>query len=343
MKAKIGLVGVLIVGMMFALVATGAFFTVNETQQAIKLQFGKPVGEPITKAGLHFKMPFVQEVKMIPKQILEWDGSRTEMPTREKDYISVDTFGRWRITDALVYYQRLRDERSAQSRLEDILGSETRNAVAKHNLIELIRTTIERVPTKDESLEEIAEAAVGTVGVLTPIRKGRSKIEEEIEAAASAKLEGLGIELMDVRIKRINYGPTVVEKIYERMKSEREQIASKFQSEGEGEAAKILGSKEKDLAEIESEAYKKVETVKGEADARATEVYARAYNQTPEAAVLYEFMKTMEIYKAVIDKDTTLLLTTDSDLFKFLKNADGETGGKSGDPLMDLRVNPFGE
>jgi len=314
------LVGLVIFAVL--MVASGAVYTVSETQQVIITQFGKPVGEPVTEAGLHFKMPFVQEVNRINNQILEWGGARTEMPTKDKLYISVDTFGRWRITKPLEYFRRLRDERSAQSRLEDILGSETRNAIAKHDLIEVIRTTKDREPTLDQTLEEIREGS-NKIGVLHGITKGRKKIEEEIRSSARIKLAEFGIELLDVRFKRINYNPSVVEKIYERMISERQQIASRFRSEGEGEAAKIMGSKERDLSVISSEAYKRVQEIRGEADARATEIYANAYGQSPEARELYLFVKTMETYSRVLGPDTSLVLSTSSDLFRFLTDASG--------------------
>ena len=320
----LGLV-VLLVGIV-ALAASA--YTVTETQQVILTQFGKPIGEPVTDAGLHFKVPFIQEVNRIDKRILEWDGQRTEMPTRDKLYISVDTFGRWRITNPLEYFRRLRDERSAQSRLEDILGSETRNAIAKHDLVEVVRTTKDRVPTRDETIQELTEAS-GAIGVLQPIDKGRKKIEEEIRTAAKAKLAEFGIELLDVRFKRINYNPSVVEKIYERMISERQQIASRFRSEGEGEAAKILGKKERDLSEISSEAYKAVEEIRGAADARATEIYALAYDQTPESRDLYTFLKTMDTYDKVLGPDTTLVLSTDSELFRYLSSAVGRLEAKA--------------
>jgi len=300
-------------------VASGAFYTVQETEQAIVTQFGKPVGEPVTEAGLHFKIPFIQVVHPVHKQILEWDGQRTEMPTRDKLYISVDTFARWRITNPLEYYRRLRDERSAQSRLDDILGSETRNAIAKHDLIEVIRTTKDRTPLLDESLEGIADSA-GSIGVLHPIRKGREKIEQEIEEAAKKKLAEFGIELLDVRFKRINYNPSVVEKIYERMISERQQIASRFRSEGEGEAAKIIGKKERDLSVIESEAYRTVQEVRGAADARASRIYANAYGQSEASRELYTFVKTMETYRKIVNDETTLVFSTGGDLFRFLNS-----------------------
>jgi membrane protease subunit HflC len=306
------------------IVLSAATYTLQETEQAIITQFGKPVGEPITTAGLHFKLPFIQEVNTIDKRILEWDGPRTEMPTRDKLYIFVDTYGRWRIEKPLEYFRRLRDERSAQSRLDDILGSETRNAIAKHDLIEVVRTTKDRVPLRDETLGEGAES--GQIGVLHPISKGRQRIEDEIRDAAKIKLAEFGIELMDVRFKRINYNPSVVAKIYDRMISERQQIASRFRSEGEGEAAKILGNKERDLSEIESTAYRTVQEVRGAADAAATEIYAKAYDPTPQARELFEFLKTMETYKKIIGPDSTMVFSTSSDLFRFLSEESGTRG-----------------
>ncbi|MFK7738485.1 MAG: protease modulator HflC [Pirellulaceae bacterium] len=293
-------------------------YTVNETEQIIITQFGEPIGEPIGDAGLHFKTPFIQEVTRIEKRILEWDGRPNEMPTKDKTYIIVDTFGRWRIQDAKQYFLRLRDERSAQSRLDDILGSETRNAIAKHELIEVIRTTKDRQPSVDATLE----GAPSNVGRLYPISLGRAKIEEEIYQKAVGKLADFGIELLDIRFKRINYNESVRQRIFERMISEREQIAERFRSEGEGEAAKILGKKERDLLKIESEAYRDVQTIRGAADAKAMEIYANSYNKSPEAVGFYEFIKTMETYTEMLDKDSTMILTTDSEIFKFLKNID---------------------
>lgn len=320
-RGPIGMALAAVLAMVLLILLSASTYTVRETEQVIITQFGRPIGEPITEAGLKFKVPFVQEVNRIDKQILEWDGQRTEMPTRDKLYISVDMFGRWRIQQPLEYFRRLRDERSAQSRLDDILGSETRNAIAKHDLIEVIRTTKDREPTRDETLAKIADT--GQIGVLHPIHKGRKKIEEEIQSAAKAKLADFGIELLDVRFKRINYNPSVVAKIYERMISERQQIASRFRSEGEGEAAKILGNKERDLSEINSAAYRTVEEVRGAADAAATEIYAQSYDPTPEARRLFEFVKTMETYKRVIGAESTLVFSTGGDLFRFLNDASG--------------------
>lgn len=297
-------------------------FTIPPTEQVILTQFGDPKGDPITEPGLHFKMPFVTVVNRIPKNILRWDGQRNEMPTKDKLYIAVDTFGRWRITDPLAYFLGLRNELTASSRLENILGSATRSIIGKHDLIEIVRTEKDRVPAKDDTLVELTDGQSGSIGILPKISKGRSVLEDEIMADALPKLEELGIELLDIRFKRINYNPSVVEKIYERMISERQQIASKFRSEGEGEAARILGNKERDLNEISSEAYKKVQTIQGQADAKASQIYARAYGQNPKAAELYEFIKTMEMYRNTIGKQSTLVLSTDSDLFKFLKSSD---------------------
>jgi membrane protease subunit HflC len=300
-----------------------SIYTVSEVEQMIITQFGKPVGEPVTSAGLKIKVPFIQEVNPIDKRVLEWDGNPSDMPTKDKLYISVDLFARWRITDPLQYFLRLRDERSAQSRLDDILGSETRNAVAKHELIEIIRTTKDRVPLRDALLTE----AERDMGSLVPIQKGRKQVEQEIFAAAAEKVQVFGIELLDIRFKRINYNESVRPKIYDRMISERRQIAERFLSEGNGEAARIRGNRVRDLNKIQSEAYRQVEEIRGVADAKATEIYARAYNQSPEAVAFYEFTRTMQSYKSIITDNTTLVLSTDSDLFKFLKgmSPDGNT------------------
>jgi len=316
-----------VIALIFAIILWNSFYTVRPTEQVILTQFGEPQGNPVTEAGLHFKTPFIEVANRIPKNILPWDGQPNEMPTKDKLYIEVDTFARWRVTNPLEYFRRLRDERSALSRLEDILGSETRNAVAKHDLIEMVRTDKARVPQKDEALEEMTAGESGNIGKLSPIRKGRVAIEAEIHGAARAKLAEFGIELLDVRFKRLNYNPSVVEKIYERMVSERQQIASKFRSEGEGAAARIRGNKERDLNQINSEAYRKVQITRGTADAKASEIYARAYGQRTEAAEFYEFTKSMEMYESILSKRTTLVLSTQSDLFKFLKRSDGAVGG----------------
>src|SRR6476661_1271649 len=310
-----------IVGVFLAFrLVVGCFYTVHQTEQVIITQFGKPVGEPRTEPGLYFKLPFIQEVNRIDKRFLEWDGQPVAIPTRDKTYIHVDTFARWRIDEPKTYFVRLRDERSAQSRLEDILGSETRNAIAKHDLIEIVRTDKDRKPLHDETLKAAA-GTMGTIGVLPPIAFGRLKIEDEIRKAAAVKLNEFGVELLDLRLRRVNYNPDVLDRIYQRMISERRQIAQRFRSEGEGEAARIAGQKERDLNEIQSTAYRQVQQIRGEADAKATEIYAKAYTQNPQAAEFYGFLKSMETYRRALGKDSTIILSTDSDLFSLLKRA----------------------
>lgn len=304
-------------------VLRSSIYTVDEVEQAIITQFGKPVGEPIVEAGLKFKIPFIQEVNPIDKRVLEWDGPPSDMPTKDKLYISVDLFARWKIVDPLQYFLRLRDERSAQSRLDDILGSETRNAVAKHELIEIIRTSKDRIPLRDTILTSTEQEQ--NMGSLVPIKKGRKLVEQEIFAAASEKVRVFGIELLDIRFKRINYNESVRPKIYDRMISERRQIAERFLSEGNGEAARIRGNRIRDLNKIQSEAYREVEEIRGLADAKATEIYAEAYNQSPLAVEFYEFTRTMASYRSIIGENTTIVLSTNSDLFKFLKGMNPKT------------------
>jgi membrane protease subunit HflC len=309
---------------LLAYAALNAIYIVSEVQQVIITQIGKPVGDPVTTAGLKLKIPFIQEVNPIDRRVLEWDGRPSDMPTKDKLYISVDLFARWRITDPLQYFLRMRDERSALSRLDDILGSETRNAVAKHELIEIIRTTKDRVPLRDTLLAEAGQD--DDMGLLVPIQKGRKWVEKEIFAAAAEKVLVFGIELLDIRFKRINYNESVRPKIYDRMISERRQIAERFLSEGNGEAARIRGNRVRDLNKIQSEAYREVEEIRGAADAKAAEIYAAAYNRSPRAVEFFEFTRTMQSYESVLSNETTLVLSTNSDLFKFLK---GMSPGKN--------------
>lgn len=313
-KLHISLAGAVLLGLLLLL----SLYTVRQTEQVIITQFGRPIGEPITEPGLHFKLPFVQEVNRIDKRYLAWDGPMVEMSTKDKTYIQVDTFARWRITDPMQYFLRLRDERSAQSRLEDILGSETRTAVARHELFEVVRTEKQRKPLQDENAAATL-TGVGALGVLRPIQFGRAELEKSIFESAAPKLAEFGIELLDIRIKRLNYNPEVLERIYQRMISERLQIAQRFRSEGEGEAARISGKKDRDINEIESTAYKRVQEIRGESDAKATEIYARAYTQKPQAADFYRFTKSMETYRKIIGSEATVVLSTNSDLFSLLK------------------------
>lgn len=313
MKALPAAVAMVFVGLL--LLFGGAFYTVSETEMVILTQFGATVGEPVTEAGLHWKTPFVQDVNRIEKRVLEFDGPSTRMPTKDKLYVEVDTFARWRISDPAKYFASLRNEVSAQSRLEDIIGSETRGAVAAHDLIEVVRSDTARTA-------QIDPGAAGTTGSqLRPAKRGRRELEQDIVKASAPKLQPLGIELIDVRFKRVNYTQDVLTPIHQRMTSERAQIAQRFRSEGEGEAARILGKKERELREVESLAYRQVAQIRGEADAEATRVYAEAYDKSPEAREFYGFMKTLETYRTVLGVRTNLVLSTDSDLFRLLKQA----------------------
>ncbi len=309
------------------LIFSSSAYTVDQTEQVFITEFGKPVGNPINsdpavnEAGLHFKKPFIQQVNRIEKRILEWDGPATEMPTRDKLYISVDNFARWRISDPKTYFEKLRDERSALSRLDDIIGSETRNVIASHDLIEVIRSEKNRKPSRDETLT----AANSNLGMLPPIQFGRNSLDQQILKAAQPKVRSWGIELLDVQFKRINYKPGVIDKIYARMASERQQIADRFRSEGAGEAAKIIGRKDRDLLSIQSEAYRKEQEIKGKADAQATGIYALAYNSNSSAADFYQFVKTLDTYKKTLGKDTTTIFTSNSDLFRLFKQINPPT------------------
>jgi modulator of FtsH protease HflC len=305
-----------------AIIFNSSAYTVRETEQVFITEFGKPVGTPINsdpaknEAGLHFKKPFIQQVNRIEKRTLEWDGPANDMPTRDKLYITVDNFARWRIVDPKTYFEKLRDERSALSRLNNIIGSATLDVIAKHDLIELVRSDKNRKPERDEAL--VIENS--TLGLLPPIRYGRIALTEQILKAAQPKVRDLGIELLDVRFKRINYKRGVIEKIYSRMSSERMQIADRFRSEGAGEAAKIIGRKERDLLAIESGAYRREQEIKGKADAEATGIYATAYSSSPGAADFYQFTKTLETWQKTLGKDTTVVLTSDSELFRLFKD-----------------------
>jgi membrane protease subunit HflC len=295
-----------------------ALYTVNEVEQAIITQFGKPVGEPITDAGIQLKLPFVQKVNSIDKRVLEWEGTPSDMPTKDKLYISVSLYARWQVTDPLQYFLRLGNERSAQSRLDDIFGSETRNAVATHELIEIIRTTKGRQPLRDGSLTQAEKEQ--NIGSLVPITKGRLVVEQDIFNAAAEKVRVFGIELMDIRFKRINYNESVRPKIYERMISERRQIAERFLSEGKGEAARIRGNRERDLDKIQSEAYREVVEIRGKADAKAAAIYASAYNQNEQAVAFYAFTRSLQALEPTLGQNTTLVLSTDSELFQYLQH-----------------------
>lgn len=307
----LGIVALLIV----LTIVSDPLYTVHETETVILTRFGAPVGDPITEPGLHWKTPFVMTVNRLEKRILEWDGLPAEMPTKDKTYISVDTFARWRIGDPSQFFVKLRDERSAQSRIEDIIGSEVRTAVAGHDLIEVVRSDKDRVLPPNLTAE-------GTTSSVLPVAtRGRLELQKDILKAAAPKLASIGIELLDLRIKRVNYNQGVVANIYQRMISERQQIAQRFRSEGEGEAARINGRRGRDLLEVESEAYKKVQELRGAADAEASRIYAEAYDKSPESRAFYGFLKTLDTYRTILGKQTNLILSTDSELFHLLERS----------------------
>lgn len=301
---------VMIVFLLVVLFVLGdSVYTVSEVDQAIITQFGEPVGEPITEPGLHFKLPFVQTANMFERRFLEWDGFRNQVPTRDRRFVWVDTYARWRITDPLLFFQRLRDERGAQSRLDDILDGETRNAIARHDLIEIVRTS-NREPL------DTATTGLDEAEVLVPINIGREQITRQILVAAAAAVGELGIELLDLQFKRINYVEEVQQDVFARMIAERQRIASEFRSEGQGESARIQGERERDLARIQSEAFRAAEELRGAADAEATQIYADAYGSD---AAFYAFTKSLETYEKTMGSDTFFILGTDSELMRYLE------------------------
>ncbi len=302
-----------IVVLLFAvLVLPGTLYTVHQTEQAIVTQFGEPVGDAVTEPGLHFKLPWIQKVLRFDKRWLPWDGVANQIPTKDKKFIWVDTYARWRIDDPLAFYIAVRDERQAQSRLDDIIDGETRNAVASYNLIEIVRQS-----NRDfEITEELAGFVDETVQ--QQIVSGRDAITRSILERSSVVAPSFGIELVDVQFKRINYTEEVRESVYQRMISERKRIAEQSRSEGQGRSAEIRGQRERDLQLIESEAFKTAEETRGRADAEATAIYASAYSKDPD---FYQFLKTLETYRSSLDEDVTLLLSTDSEFLSFLKQS----------------------
>ncbi len=300
------------------IISVSAAYVVSETEQVIITQFGKPIGNPIVTPGIHFKIPVIQMANFFDKRFLEWDGDPNQVPTKDKRFIWVDTYARWRIKDPLLFFQRVRDERGAQSRLDDMLDGETRNAIAKHLLVEIVRST-NRQPEVPEGSAEGELAAK-----LQDIKVGREEITRSIIEAAAPRTLELGIELLDIRFKRINYVEEVQKKIYERMITERKRIADKFRSEGQGKASKILGDKERELKKIESGAYRTAQEIIGKADGEATAIYAAAYNKSKESREFYRFLKTMETYKTTLSEKDWLILSTKGAFFKYLQDMSGK-------------------
>jgi membrane protease subunit HflC len=313
-------IGLVVVALVAYFAVTGTFYALEEGQQAVILQFGRTVGEPVTEAGLHIKLPFIQDVQTFEKRLLIWDGDPNQIPTKGREFIWVDTMARWRIADAKKFLESVATESGAQSRLDDIIDSVVRDQVSASELVELVRSASWEVPP-GEILEEVP--AEVRQELTKKVARGREEITRIILTEARKIIPQYGIELVDVRIKRLNYVESVQEKVYARMISERKRIAARFRSEGEGRSAEILGTMEKELRQIRSVAYRKVQEIRGKADAEATRVYGSAYNSDPE---FYAFSRTLEAYKEAQNKNSVLLLTTDGDYYRYLKEAGFQPG-----------------
>ena len=300
----------IILGLTILTTLSTSVYVTNEAQQVIITQFGRPVGEVVTDAGLHIKVPFIQAANYFEKRFLEWDGVANQVPTRDKRFIWVDTYARWRISNPLLFFQRLRDERGAETRISAILDGETRNAVARHDLVEVVRNS-NREP------DEILLDAEEETAILEQIQLGREAITREVLEAAQSSFNDLGIEILDVRFKRINYVEEVQVDVFQRMIAERQRIASRYRSEGEGETARIDGERERELQRIQSLAYREAEEIRGQADGEATRIYAAAYNRDDD---FYAFIKSLETYELTADPSNILILTTDSELLRFVKS-----------------------
>jgi len=310
MKAIIRIFGVLFILVIIAFMS-GVVFIVDETRQVVITQFGKPVGEPITVAGLHFKKPLIQQANYFEKRILQWDGDPNQIPTKDKKYIWVDTYARWKISDVLTYLQSVGNEINAHARMDDIVNSATRDVITGHLLVEAIRDTNRILDTEETEVDvSLAEEALERIEV------GRSTLENLILKKASKLAPQYGIELIDMRIKRVNYVQEVRDKVYDRMIAERKRAAERYRSEGQGKSAEIQGQLAKELKLITSEAFRQAQGIKGKADAEATNIYAQAYSQQPD---FYSFVKTLETYRQTIDENSTIILTTEADYYEYLK------------------------
>ena len=316
--------GILVLLVVFgAIVLYSSAVVVDETEQVFITQFGKPVGDPIVEPGLRFKVPFLQKVRFFDKRFLEWDGHPNQVPTRDKRYISIDTFARRRIEDPMVFFQKVTDEIGAQTRLDDILDGATRNAIANHDLVEIVRS---HKRTDREDTPGTLEGDI--IDSLPDFTVGRANIADDILTNAAVQLKTWGIELLDIQFKRIKYEAEVQAKIFERMISERTRIAQKFRSEGEGEASKISGERERQLKTVLSEAYREAEEIKGKADAEAVAVYAAAYDRSAESREFFQFLKTLETYQSSLSSKDTLILSTRTDFYKYLRSANRSYDGR---------------
>ncbi|MDD9304207.1 MAG: protease modulator HflC [Desulfobacter sp.] len=310
-------IGILVIVAAVIVLVYDSAYVVDETEQVVVTQFGRIVGDAVKEPGLKFKLPFIQKANIFPKNLLEWDGDPGQIPTKDKTYIWVDTFARWKISDPIVYFQTVKDEFSGLKRLDDIIDPAMRDLISAYPLVESVRNTARPMDTFD-AIGAGSEDKNTKRMVRYKVDLGRAEIARQIEKQAREKLVEFGIEVVDVKIKRINYIDSVRRSVYDRMIAERNQIAEKFRAEGKGEASNIRGEKERELQVIKSEAYREAQTLKGKADAEATRVYAKAYGQDPE---FYAFLKTMELYKKTLEKDSTMVLSTDSELMKYLKGS----------------------
>ena len=310
----------LAIAVIAALVLYNSAYVIDETEQVVITQFGRIMGDAKKTPGLKFKVPFIQKVNYFPKNLLEWDGDPGQIPTKDKTYIWVDTFARWRISDPVVYFQTVKDEFSALKRLDDIIDPAMRDLISAYPLVESVRNTDRPMDTFDAIRGLEAKEGEDTPKRMVRYRVdlGRAEIARQIEKQAREKLADFGIQIVDVKIKRINYIDSVRGSVYNRMVAERNQIAEKFRAEGQGEASNIRGEKEKELQVIKSQAYKQAQEIKGKADAQATRIYSAAYGQDPE---FYAFVKTMELYTKTLDKDSTVILSTESELMKYFKKS----------------------
>ncbi len=309
---------IIIIAVLVIILIVSSAYIVDETEQVVVTQFGKVIGSPKQSPGLYFRIPFIQHANYFPKNLLEWDGDPGQIPTLEKTYIWVDTFARWKITDPIKFFQTINNTTSAQGRLDDIIDPAVRNFITSYRLIETVRKTNRKLDTFEVGREDESESQ----RPLYRVETGREKITEGILKQAQPKLAQFGIELVDVKIKRINYVEEVQKSVFGRMIAERKQIAEKFRSEGKGEARKILGEKERELKRITSEAYREAQEIMGKADAESTKLYAQAYGNDPE---FYSFIKTLEIYKDVLDDKSSLILSTDSEFLKYFKSYSSDT------------------
>ena len=314
-QAKAALI--LLAGLIFLILLFASIYTVDEAEQAIVVQFGAPVGEPVTEPGLHFRIPFIQEIRRFDKRLLSWDGDPNQIPTVEEQFISVDTTARWRIVDPLKYLQSVQNEFGAQSRLNDILDSVVRDKIASSSLVDIVRSKDWKVSQED--LRRAMAAEGDQEILLQKVEAGREELVQSILETAQKQMPQYGIELVDIRIKRINYVEMVQQQVFERMIAERQRIAEQFRSEGQGRSAEIEGETDRLLLEIKSEAERDADVIRGMADAEATKIYNEAYGSDPE---FYAFYRTLESYSKSLGRGTTMVLGGDSEYFKYFQSSD---------------------